>query len=91
MAEAAEESVIGILMGMKEDLGEIRSTTSSLKENMEKHIADDKLVCDRVTALEMRAERERGFFKAWQVIVVLLGTIAGYLVQLVVGYFRSKH
>jgi F0F1-type ATP synthase assembly protein I len=84
-------SVIAILMGMKEDLGEIRANSVSMKESLEAHIKADAAVELRVKAMEMRAERQRGFFRAWQLLAVLIGTGAGYLVQLIVGYFKSKH
>ena len=89
--DGEDPSVIGILMGMKEDLGEIRANSVSMKESLEAHIRADTAVELRVKAMEMHIERQRGFFRAWQLVTVLLGTAAGYLVQAIVGYFRSKH
>lgn len=85
-----DPTVIGILMGMKEDLGEIRSTSTAMKESLDTHIADDKRLTDRVTALEMRVEREKGFAKAWQMLAAAAGALLGYLIQIVVSWMRSK-
>ena len=89
-ASAEDPTVIQILMGMKEDLGEIRANSVSMKETMERHIVDDKAVAARVTALEMRVEREKGFMRAGQLIATGLGAAAGYSLQFVISWFRHR-
>lgn len=88
---AEPNEIIRILMGMKEDLGEIRANSISMKESLDTHVQADTAVELRVKALEMRVEREKGFFRAWQLVGVLLGSAAGYLIQAIVSYFRNKH
>lgn len=87
---AEDPTVIQILMGMKGDLGEIRANSVAMKQSLETHIADDKQVEQRVTQLEMRVEREKGFIKAWRVVAVFAGAMLGYGIQLLVSWLKSK-
>lgn len=87
---ADDPTVLQILMGMKEDLGEIRANSVSMKQNLETHINDDRLVAARVTVLEMRVEREKGFFKAWQFGAAVAGAAITYAIQFLVSWLKSK-
>lgn len=88
----AEDSptVINILMGMKEDVGEIRASASATKESLESIIATNSEMNKRVTALEMRAEREKGFFIAARIGMAAAGAVAVYAIQFLGGWLKAK-
>lgn len=78
-----ENDIYSALLEIKDDIGQIRANTTSTKEWLTQHVADDKLLTGRVSQLELKQENKRGGDRVWALIYAaggsLLGAVASYL------------
>ena len=72
---------------MSKDIGMVLANTESLKGTFIQHVADDKLLGERIIALELAHARQRG---AAKIIAMLLNAVIGIL-GAIGGLFLGGH
>ena len=83
--------ILQALLEIKDDVGQIKSSQSSLRELAVNHAAQSAAAHTRITALEMDAARQRGARAVWNTVAVGVGTAVGYGVQALQTFIRAHH
>ena len=75
----SEMEITGILLEIKEDIGNIKGTLEALSANLERHVDDDVAVEERVAHLELTRAKGQGRASVWHLVGGGLGAMLGVL------------
>lgn len=82
--------LLRVLMGIREDVGSLKSTAESTKDWLDSHVAEDHqrfAALDKdVTKLQLDQAKQSGATRVWGLMATAAGTIAG----IVVSYFHKN-
>lgn len=81
--------VYNLLLGIKSDLGEIRTTASITAKRLDSHIEDDKELSACVTKIELEHARQLGGARVWALVAGATGTMFGGFLDYLL--FRRGH
>ena len=72
---------------MTQTLGKIEGGLTALNATFTQHVADDKVLSERVGAVERKMSWQAGFAKVWSILATAASSIGGGLIV----HFIEKH
>ncbi len=82
-----DTDTLQILLGIKEDMGELKQLAQNFNTALTAHIAEDATERERVRKLELYTANQKGASRAWSAVYAAVGAIAGTAVSL----FKTHH
>lgn len=83
MTEVTNNDIYGVLLGIKEDIGETKQKLISTTELLANHIGVDTVVQGQlrsdITAMQLDTAKQRGFLAALAAVGGVVGTGLGFL------------
>lgn len=86
MSEVTNSDLLKVLLEMKEDVGELKSTASSQAAAFAQHVQDDAVLARSVGELRLAGARRIGAMSVWS----LLTSLASGAIGAAATYF-AKH
>jgi len=75
--EVSNEALMGVLLDIKQDMGELKGASVAHAQALAAHILDDRLIAESVNKLQLSAAKQRGFVAAVSLVGGLIGTGIG--------------
>lgn len=86
MSEVSNSDLMGVLLDIKQDMGETKQKIISTAELLANHIGVDTVVQGQlrtdISTLQLGAARQKGFLAAIGTVGTVLGAGLGYLVDM---------
>lgn len=75
--DVSNEALMGVLLDIKQDVGELKGKLNAHIETFAVHVISDKEMCADVRKLQLSQAKQRGFVAAVSVVGGLIGTGIG--------------
>ena len=86
----SDPTVFSTLLDIKGQLGRLEEGQKTIHETLLNHSAASAAAHTRITQLEMARERQKGMAKVIHIVGIAIGTLAGYVAQAIVGWFKTR-
>lgn len=85
MADVSNSDLMGVLLEIKSQTGEMKANIASTAEALKQHVADDKEMAkalfSRIETLQFGQAKQRGFLSALAMVGGVLGAGVGYVID----------
>lgn len=81
MNEVSNEALMGVLLDIKGDIGELKGHVTGTQAALAAHIVDDQRLTDSVQRLQLSQAKQRGFVTALSTIGAVIGAGLGAAVD----------
>lgn len=88
MSEVTNADLMGVLLGVKGDIGGIQAKLAAHATAFEAHVRDDQRIADNVKALEIASAKAVGVAKGRTTAWGMIAAVASTLAALIVDYLR---
>jgi hypothetical protein len=81
MNEVSNEAIMGVLLDIKGDIGELKGHVTSTQSALAAHVIDDQRLGEAVQRLQITQAKQRGFVAALSTVGAVLGAGLGAAVD----------